>query len=187
MVVFQKLQAINTDLGQNPALLFNSLIQSKTDVKLNLALGMRNLIIKDYKIYKVGSDQNVKIGVSSMTMPAETLFNHFTYAEFEKTMMEIQKEQQLSLYIFVTSSMDENKKFKKETAVLKNADQPEFLKIDYDGFMGALEGQEKFGMNGKQVYKSPDRADDQLLMTVWQMGEKLSRKDLEKFIKEYFK
>ena len=35
-------------------------------------------------------------------------------------MLEFQNQNQLALYILVTSSLDENKKFRKETAILKN-------------------------------------------------------------------
>lgn len=45
--VFQKLMSVNVQLKNDPAFLYKNLNAYKTDVELNLNLGVRNLMIKD--------------------------------------------------------------------------------------------------------------------------------------------
>lgn len=74
---------------------FQDLHHAISSVELNLKLGLRNLLIKDYKTYRMGVSTGV--GLSSTFVPLDVMLKEFTPECIAKELEQLQKEGNLAL------------------------------------------------------------------------------------------
>lgn len=71
----------------------------KFDVEMNLKLGMKKLLTKDFKRFVYGED--VAVGYSVFMIPPEKVFEHYSTIQIEQNIIEYMKESQLDFLILL--------------------------------------------------------------------------------------
>ncbi len=88
---------------------FKELYNAISDIELNLKLGVRSLLIKDYKSYSLINQGALGVGLSSTFVPMKTLISHFgmdsLVTEMDKLMT---ADKKLGLFGVISLSMDKD-------------------------------------------------------------------------------
>jgi len=91
---------MNSTLSTNKNEIFNNLINAKTDVRENLKLGCKSLLVKDFKVYNFVTE--AAVGVASSCVPLKTLLEFFEQQNVIENMQLIMKELSLGLFMIIT-------------------------------------------------------------------------------------
>ena len=184
---FAKLQEFNTDLKQNANFYSQTLLASKQDVKKNLELGCKENLIKDFKVYDLIEDDDLNrygIGVSSIVITINTFLEYFTTNTVIYEMQQLMKDKNLGLFMVVTNYKSEDGGYKKEVMLFSDN---QILDEDISKFQelkDVLETDKSYKLNGMV-----DNHTNQigLNLVTWNVGNlKMTRKNLEKLIKEFY-
>jgi len=91
-------------LKEDGSAYWKKLSDSKTNVKANLALGPRNMMVKNYKQWKLGEENNTfQMGVSSVRVPLKMIIDEYTYDNVEKNMAELCGKRSLAIYMILSA------------------------------------------------------------------------------------
>lgn len=136
--------------------------------------------MKDFKTYDLINDGKVGIGVASIVVPMDLFIEKF--ANLADEMDLIMKERNLGLFLICTNH-DQNGVFKKELAIYtckKIMDEDESLYIE---LKDVLKSDSQYNLKNTQLQIQ----DEEREFVSWDVGNlKMSRKDLEKILKEFY-
>lgn len=182
---FKLLQEQNSDLKDHPAKYWEDLNNAKTDVKANLALGIKNILIKDFKTYEIVKDGDHMrgIGASSIRVPTNTILEFFGQDKVIGCMREMMQKLDLVMF-FILPTLSDKDSMRKEMVIYSDA---ELIDDDISKFheLRDMLKVNKDYMLKNQVDLDTGKEGERLIH--WEVGNtKMSRKELEKLMKEYF-
>ncbi len=93
---------------------FSDLHHAISSIELNLKLGLRKLLIKDYKTYRMGPSK-VGVGLSSSFIPLDIMIKEFSPESISSEFDILQKESNLTLSgIICLSNEYEDNQYRKQ-------------------------------------------------------------------------
>lgn len=156
---------------------YNGLYEAKTDIELNLGLGLQGILKKDFKKYHVGG---VYFAASSGSVPVQRMRETFTIVGLANGIKEAQTRVGGDIYAIITSFKDENKEAKRDLLLYTDDDMAE--KNFFLQFSTHMEKNEKFKLNDKKSCSVQGAT-----ISTYNVGNpKMSRKNLEAEIVAFY-
>ncbi|CDW75375.1 UNKNOWN [Stylonychia lemnae] len=164
---------------------FDNLYNSISSIDLNLQLGVKNLLIKDFKSYFLLNDGQLGIGVSSTFVPMRILISHFGFNQIAESMESLMISKNLGFFAVLTNYMDEtDNKYKKQLLIFQNEDICPLSMSKFNEFVESLEQNQEYNLIDKTEYKM----NEQVRGITWEVGNiKQSRKNFEVLINQFYK
>ena len=154
-------------------------------MKANLALGIKNILIKDFKTYEIVKDGDHMrgIGASSIRVPTNTILEFFGQDKVIGCMREMMQKLDLVMF-FILPTLSDKDSMRKEMVIYSDA---ELIDDDISKFheLRDMLKVNKDYMLKNQVDLDTGKEGERLIH--WEVGNtKMSRKELEKMLKIFY-
>lgn len=151
---------------------------------MNLKLGIRSLLIKDFKTYYLIDQGNAGVGVGTIHVPLDVMMKEYGFEEIKRAIEELLKSKKgLAYYGILTNCRDKSTgDYSKEVLLYR----PEKVSSEKSNdhfleFAEYLDKHEGFNLSERKDDDSNGR------VVTWHVGNlKYSRKDFEKIMTQFY-